>query len=118
MIALLFVFLAGFFNSISDAIAQHYSSTIFCKLPKWFSNDWPEKYKAPWPLNYLYTHISDAWHLSKTLMICCFFFATLCLYFGQIELWASFWGMFLWMWLTWFISFEFFTKLWSLLYKK
>lgn len=67
------------FKAIADTLAHHYSTSIFSKYnPKYFdpSISWLNKYvdnDATKGINkWKFQPLTDAWHLSNSLMICCF----------------------------------------------
>lgn len=69
MIALIFISLAAFFNSVMDSVEnEHIHDTIFSKLNPsfWYKRESWDKAKK------IFGYKFDAWHLSKSAMIVCF----------------------------------------------
>lgn len=107
MITFLFVFLAAAFKATTDVLDHQRSSSIFKNLPLWWSNNFEHRYRAPWPLDFLWTHFSDAWHLCNSAMISMFLFATFT--YQLPEYFTHHYIMFILCWIIWGASFEFFT---------
>ena len=71
IISLILFSLGMAFNAISDTLAHHFSTSVFRNLdPQWWNPDisWINK-------TTMFTQTSDAWHLSKTLMLISFIFS-------------------------------------------
>jgi len=90
MISLIFIFLAGFFNSIMDIIATRFSNSIF---KKFLSNSWvnpvlawrnkwkdgdPKKGERFFGSSTFLVWTTDLWHCSKALMITCIALSIVC----------------------------------------
>ena len=75
MIPVLCIVLAGFFNAIMDILENNYRGSVFSRFNhEWWDPEvsWVRKWKVKNPiLRFLYTPFSDAWHLSKMLMVLC-----------------------------------------------
>jgi len=115
MTSLILLIFAGFFNAIMDTLFTHYSSSIFKNLnplfwnpevswqnkwaqpfpqpyePKWYYFCWPPPYKERFPYSStIFVWMTDAWHLSKSLMLACIMGAVV-LYKPIFGGWLDFW---------------------------
>jgi len=83
MLAILFLFLAGIFDAVSDSVEnEHIHDTIFSVLPFkfWSKRDsWKE-------VKRVFSYPMDAWHISKSLWIICIALA-ISLYSSLTDLW-------------------------------
>lgn len=69
MISAIFILLGAFFNAVMDAVEnENYFESIFKNLPKQF---WYKRESWKY-VKKIFGYRPDAWHLSKSLMVCCF----------------------------------------------
>jgi hypothetical protein len=82
MLSIIFLVIASICNALMDTITHHYSTSIFSKFnPKFWNGEtsWRNKYidgdpskgRKKWFYGELNVpvQVTDAWHLSKTIMI-------------------------------------------------
>lgn len=66
----LFFVLGGVFKAISDTLQHHFSTSIFKNLdPRFWNPNESWKYVGLIPI---IKYRPDAWHLSNSIMLCCF----------------------------------------------
>jgi len=113
MITFLLIFLAAFFKSIADTIRVP-ETMKFSVWSKYQFNtyidpqvSWINKYKVGFPLNMIWTCVSDLWHLCTSLMIICFMLVP---FFFSTD---YSWWILLFMWLCYGVSFEFWWAIWK-----
>ena len=70
--SILFFCLAGIFNAVMDKLAYHYERSIFSGLKaEWFNPFVSWKNHNGFIMSTILVMVTDAWHLSKFLMIIC-----------------------------------------------
>jgi len=89
--------MAGICNAVMDKLTYHYDTSIFCNLKPEFWNpsvSW-KNHKGNYLLSTVFVMFTDAWHLSKFLMIISlcmgvYFYTPFCGMFDIVLLYLSF----------------------------
>lgn len=86
MLSLIAILVAGFFKSVADTCAHHYSVSVFKKRSRQFWDNSDSWYTSPdfKPAKRIFKFPVTAWHIANSLMICSFIVAAVL--YGPINL--------------------------------